>query len=378
MNHRILYVIDTLRPLGDAFQLNLLMAEIASEYEIHVAVTGQTESDFNPLAGSLAKVHFLKPTAASGVRPVSDVIASAWRLKNLAGSVRPTIVHAWGANAEQIIGVATALKSHSLNSAAIVCTHLNQLPKTSFLTGQMAKLYRQRTAKVVVPHQSSKETLEEAGYVASQIEVVPNAAASNSRVDGRERLLKRIGLFGTHEQPLVIAGTAAHLVPVSRIKDLIWATDLLNCIRDDFHFVIFGEGQGRAALERFTNFTEAQSHVHFVSDSDALLMFSALDVYWHSHLQSPLPSPLLLAMANGVPSISVYGDGTREAIAHQETSMAVNFGARDEFARWTKFLIEKPESAKQLAEQGQSFVAKKFPVQEMVAGYESVYGSIGR
>ena len=181
----------------------------------------------------------------------------------------------------------------------------------------------------------------------------------------------------TDDKPLVIAGTAANLTPVTRVKDLIWATDLLNCIRDDFHFVIFGEGQGRAALERFTGFTEAQSHVHFVTDSDVLPMFSALDVYWHSHLQSPLPSPLLSAMANGIPSISVYGDGTREAIGHQETSMAVNFGARDEFARWTKFLIEKPEAAKQLAEQGQAFATKEFSVQKMVAGYEAVYAGLG-
>ena len=84
-------------------------------------------------------------------------------------------------------------------------------------------------------------------------------------------------------------------------------------------------------------------------------MLAGLDFYWHSHLIEPLPANLLAAMANGIPAISVYGPGTSEIIKHQETGFAVNFGARDEFARWTKYLIELPEQAAKLSSQGQAF-----------------------
>jgi len=155
------------------------------------------------------------------------------------------------------------------------------------------------------------------------------------------------------------------------MKDLIWATDLLNCIRDDFHLVIVGEGNQRKNLQRFASFTEAESHVHFLPPDQAEGLLGALDVYWHSHLIHPLPSSLLCAMASAVPVISVYGDGTEEPILHQQTGMAVNYGARDEFARWTKFLIEKPDAARQLADQGKAHVLENYSLAQTVAGYLS-------
>ena len=76
-------------------------------------------------------------------------------------------------------------------------------------------------------------------------------------------------------------------------------------------------------------------------------------------------------MANAIPVISVYGEGTEETILHQQTGMAVNYGARDEFARWTKFLIEKPDAARRLADQGKAHVLEKFPLEKMVSEYLS-------
>jgi glycosyltransferase involved in cell wall biosynthesis len=77
-------------------------------------------------------------------------------------------------------------------------------------------------------------------------------------------------------------------------------------------------------------------------------------------------------MANGVPAISVFGDGTKEIILHQQTAMAVNYGARDEFARWTKFLIEKPDAARQLADQGKAHVREQFSLEQMISAYRAL------
>jgi glycosyltransferase involved in cell wall biosynthesis len=80
-------------------------------------------------------------------------------------------------------------------------------------------------------------------------------------------------------------------------------------------------------------------------------------------------------MAAEIPSIAVYGEGTQEIIRHQETGFAVNFGARDEFARWTKFLIEKPEESQILVQQGRQLVERAFPVESMVDSYLELYQS---
>ena len=82
---------------------------------------------------------------------------------------------------------------------------------------------------------------------------------------------------------------------------------------------------------------------------------------------------MLQAMQQGVPVISVFGPGTENLIRHQQTAMGVNFGARDEFARWTKYFIEQSESAKKLTSQAQQFI-KRFDTARMIERYLSCYG----
>ena len=177
------------------------------------------------------------------------------------------------------------------------------------------------------------------------------------------------------ESTALIAVTSADLQPATRLKDLIWATDLLSCVRDDVHLVIFGKGSQHQNLLKFAACTEAADHIHFAGlPSTALEMVSGADVYWNSHLGTPVPSGVLAAMNCNVPVISVYGPETSPLITHQETGFAVNFGARDEFARWMKFLIEKPDAAKQLGNQGRRHSRHQFRSNKMVRVIERIYG----
>ena len=102
-------------------------------------------------------------------------------------------------------------------------------------------------------------------------------------------------------------------------------------------------------------------------------LVAGLDFYWHSHLNDPLSGNLLSAMAHGIPAISVHGPGTEPVVRHQETGMAVNFGARDEFARWTKFFIEQTDATEQLARQGKNHVVSEFDKSKMIDGYIRIY-----
>ena len=78
-------------------------------------------------------------------------------------------------------------------------------------------------------------------------------------------------------------------------------------------------------------------------------------------------------MAAATPVISVLGNGTSDLIRHQETGFAVNFGARDEFARWTKYLIEQTEPANQLSLQGKCFATNNFSVDALIEAYVVLY-----
>ena len=371
MSRSIVYIADSLNTLDESLQLKLLVSELArsDDWNVHVAVITPSSDESNTLAEIDVKIHRLSEAAGLSNRSggVVATLLAAPALKRVLSSIKPNVVHTWGLSAHRCLGAAREIEKSSDSNPKWISTFTRKPEKSGVVVRAWDRRVCKQVEKVFVAHGSQKPSVLEMGFSDGQIAVAPNAAVVlPDRESTRAKLLERIGLSGTTS---IVAGTVADLVPATRMKDLIWATDLLNCIRDDFHLVIFGDGHQRQNLDRFAGFTEAQSHVHFLPPEEAEGLLGALDVYWHSHLVHPLASPLLCAMASGVPVISVFGDGTQEVILHQQTGMAVNYGARDEFARWTKFLIEKPDAARQLADQGKAHVLEKFPLEEMLGRY---------
>ena len=374
MSRSIVYIADSLNTLDDSLQLKLLASELArsGDWEVHVAVIAPSSDEINPLAEIDVKIHRLMDQTPSvgRIAQATAMLQTGRALKRLLDSVRPDVVHTWGQTAQRCMNTARTLTAFGVPEPKWISTFVRKREKSGLLVSGFDRHSAKQTEKAFVPHASLMPFMVEGGFAEEQVLIAPNAAVALPDRDAtREKLLERIGLTGTST---IVAGTVADLVPATRLKDLIWATDLLNCIRDDFHLVIFGDGHQRQNLQRFASFTEAESHVHFLRPEAAAGLLGALDVYWHSHLLHPLPSALLCAMANAIPVISVYGEGTEETILHQQTGMAVNYGARDEFARWTKFFIEKPDAARQLADQGKAHVLEKFPLEKMVSAYRAL------
>jgi glycosyltransferase involved in cell wall biosynthesis len=169
----------------------------------------------------------------------------------------------------------------------------------------------------------------------------------------RQRLRSRLSL----PENSFLAGAVAPLVPRTRIKDLIWATDLLSVFLENFHLIIWGTGTQHRDLIRFANQTEAADRIHFLYEGRAGGEdLAGLDCFWQAHLREPASWAMLNAMSLGVPVIAVAGQGTDEWIRHQQTGFSVNFGARDEFARWTKFLMEQVAAADQVATQARQWI----------------------
>ena len=365
---RLLYVVDALDRFGVTRQLGLLTNEISSDFDVHVAVLGnslESGSDALSLPASCT-VHLLGKSDVSNFRTLAQ---TGFRLRKLIRKLEPNIVHAWCQPAERV----TLAASLEFESVRKFVTELQLRPSTNMTMEAIDQRLGKSVVQYIVPHEEVKKSLVSHQYDQDRISIVPNALGPSTidRVIARRKLVQ-LGGFGDHVH---IAGAVAPLVPRSRLKDLIWATDLLTCIRDDVHFFIFGRGSQRKRLQRFAFQTEAGHHIHFVdSEVHGFDLVPGLDFFWQSHMNEPLPSAMHHAMQNGVPVISVYGPGTSESIEHQTTGFATNFGARDEFARWTKYLLEQTESGKQLASQGRASMEGKFPVAEMADGYREVYG----
>ena len=379
MSHRILFVIENLFPLGPAQQLKILAdALVAKGHEIHVAVVGQYMFDPKQWEEPGIKMYFVNGDDKTPLHTMRDGFHVAKELRQLIRKISPHIVHTWCGSAELL----TLLAAYNypfikpLKRLRLISTELRLQPEKRITRQAIENKLSRRVERMIVPHESAKAHLVENGYREERISIIPNALASTAPVNRNEakrELRQRLNLPDNSR----IAGTVATLHHRTRLKDLIWATDLLNCVRDDFEFLIIGTGTQLRQLKRFAALTESKSRVHFIGHPDSPeRMIHGLDFYWQSHLREPVSGSLISAMSQGVPAISVLGEGTETIIQHQATGFAVNFGARDEFARWTKYLIEQTESADQMAEQGRDHVIANFDKSKMVEAYLRIYDLI--
>lgn len=360
MKRRILFITPSLKLPVDSSQLRLVASKLAEQsFDVHIAATcDPAGSDFGLQHATVHPLGIGKPQSRQ--RSAYHAVALADAIERLLTSLRPDTVHSWDANARSEIAWASrrfpSIKQLStVSGRPMPHSHVRQMIRNRLVP---------YSGSVVVPHECLIEHLVETGCPEDQIAVIPPAVHVDptfNQSDAKQKLTEALGL----PRSVYLATTLAPLQPRFRLKDLVWATDLLTCIRDDFHLLIVGSGEQKSRLRKFASQTEAGNHVHILDSSiegftaDDLL--AGADVYWNANLNQPLASPMLHAMAHGTPVISVLGPGTSDLVKHQETGFAVNFGARDEFARWTKYLIEQVDSANQLRHQAQAFVKSNFP-----------------
>ncbi len=366
MSKRILFAIDSLFPLGNAaYQLSLLAgALIHHDFEVHVVSLGDVPAERHALTADV-HVHYIRNT------PQRDYLRSIG-LRSLIHGLRPDIVHAWGFDSH----LTALLAAYRLPNIRKICTYLETLPRRSQPLERWFWKKISSDTTLVVAHDAIADQLMDNGFE-REFSVIAGAVAPADidRDQIRLQFKQQLDIPGN----ATVVGSVAKFEPRKKLKDLIWAADLLYCIRDDVHLVLIGWGSQSDRLHKFLWQTQVGPNVHFIDPHDSSCDYlsvdsvAAFDVYWHSHLTELASSAMLLAMAHGVPVIGVMGPGTDQVILHQQTGMAVNFGARDEFARWTKYVIEQEPCGRLLADQAKKFVVDKFPVQRLVENYVRLY-----
>ena len=376
--------------MGSAQLLFPLASELAAAgKDIVIAVLGQRTSDVDRWIDAGIRVFFVNGDDRTPLHTRRDAFTVICELRNLIRLVEPDTLHAWCGEAIwlTLLAIQKVPLLTGLPEVRLMATELNLRSGKKFIRSFLEEKLSSQIDTLVVPHEDVADNLADEGVIAANTRIVRTGVRVGDLYSPEDRIamidrgaISRRDLRRSIRQSLSLpedarlAITIADLEPRTRLKDLVWATDLLACIREDFHFAIIGTGNQLARLKKFAGQTEARDHVHFLGQPESPESYvAAADFYWHSHLQNPLPGPLLAAMAMGIPAISVFGPATDAIIEHQTTGFATNYGARDEFARWTKYLIEQTEPGSRLARQGQDHVVKNFPFDSMLQGYLELY-----
>jgi len=358
---RILQIIPTLDRSGAERQLSLLACGLPkAEFDVHVCALTRG----GPLAA---------PIEAAGVpltvigKPLKIDPAAFWRLKRHIQKLKPDLVQTW-LFAANSYGRAASL---AVGGARIVASERCVDPWKTWHELAIDRWLAHRTDRIVVNSSGVKDFYVHKGIAADKFRLIPNGepAATPSTIT-REALLAELGLPADAR----ILGAVGRLWPQKRVKDLIWATDLLKVIRSDVHLLIIGDGPQRERLERFQRQVRIEDKVHFLGQrNDVAQMMPHFDALLLASAYEGLPNVIMEAMSHSVPVVASDIPGNRDLVISGETGFLVPVGDRAGYTRFVNRILDDKDLAQRLGQAGQRRIVAEFSVQQMVDKHAELY-----
>jgi glycosyltransferase involved in cell wall biosynthesis len=362
---RLLLIIPTLVRGGAEKQLMLLAKGLPrDEFDVQVVVLTHT----GPLEENLRAAKI--PVTVIGKRWKFDPL-SYFRLKRHLQSVKPDIVHTWlfAANAYGRQAPLSAGVKHVLAGERCVD------PWKSSWQLMIDRALARRTEKIVTNSSGVKDFYFSRDLPAEKFVVIPNGVqlASQTDLTSRAELLAELSLPPNAR----LIGAVGRLWPQKRVKDLIWAADLLKSTRDDTHLLIVGDGPQRSRLERYREQNEIVDRVHFLGERDDVpRLMPHFDVLWMGSEYEGQSNAILEAMSACVPVVATDIPGNRDLVVDGVTGFLVPVGDRYEFTRRTHWLLDDAALKERLGLAARERIEREFTVEQMVQRHAELYRQV--
>ena len=363
MTQRILFVIDSFHDLCEGyFFREVLSSLLRNDLEIRIVVTQsrhpgnellRAATEHLPMEIDLVPRRFhWDPACAAGIRGVAHRFAA-------------DVLHSWGDSTLAIAGLAScgARWKHIANKFNLYPVSLAD------------RLAFRRTAVILVNHASVRGVLDQDGC-GDRVQVL-HMGAPLAKFDNVQGTLDSLRDRYEIPEDLFLIGARADFLPVNRLKDLLWATDLLQTIRSDFRFLLFGNGPQRWRLKRFARQSHADRKTIFLPATENLLpWFRELDLYWHSFEYDPCPFEIAAATRGGCPTLAPRLLGESGVIHDSLNGLMFDVGQRDQIARITNALLNEPDKL-ELLKQSTFSLAEERDIQTTAEQLVQAYRTCG-
>ena len=174
-----------------------------------------------------------------------------------------------------------------------------------------------------------------------------------------------------------VVGTAARLVPVKGLFDLIQAFAVVRSDVDDVRLEIAGSGPERPRLEREVEMLRLTSAVNFLGwRRDLLQLLPTWDVFAQASLEEGFGIAALEAMAAGLPVVATRVGGVPELVKDGETGWLVPRGDVPALAAGLRTLLLDRDTRLAMGAAARARVAASFSVEQMVANVSAVYDDV--
>jgi glycosyltransferase involved in cell wall biosynthesis len=359
---RLLLVIPTLVRGGAEKQLALLATGLPrGEFDVHVAVLTHT----GPLEAKLREAGI--PVHLIGKRWKIDPPAY-WRLRRLMKELSPDIVHTWlfAANAYGRQAAVSAGVKHIIAGERCVD------PWKGPLQLSIDRVLARRTERIACNSTGIRDFYVSKGLPAEKFTIIPNGIGpfQASPPESRGELLAELKLPPSAR--LIIA--IGRLWPQKRVKDLIWAADLVKHSTDDAHLVVIGDGPHRWRLEKYRDQIGITDRVHLLGErGDVPRILSHGVCLWLASEYEGQSNAIMEAMSAGLPVIATDIPGNRDLVVPGQTGYLVPVGDRAAICKWTLQTLDDESLRQRLGQAGRQRMLEEFSIEKMIARHAELY-----
>lgn len=388
---RVLHIIDSMDRTDAAHQLRLLALGLAREgVEVRIAALDAIK-DPPPLRDEQTTNTEIQtatvPITALSRRFTFGTLAFL-RLVRLIRQFQPDVVHTWNLDAAMYAGAALnpwPQKWHGRARAALVHPEHPRLvmglyriePWKPAWHYVLARRLSDMADRLVTNSPSVREWFVSRGWSREKFVQAPiGAPVAQAGAISREQLLRELQLPSDAR----LIGVVGRLSPENRVKDLIWAADLLRVLHDNLRVLVIGDGPLRAPLEEYARLASDLEHIHFLGNRpDVARIMPHLDVLWNGGENVGLSPEIIDAMAAGVPVVASDTPTNRELVPASDTDYLIPLGNRSGRAvraRHTDHIFTDPALVARLASSSRKRIAEQFCAERMVEWHAQLYTKV--
>lgn len=171
-----------------------------------------------------------------------------------------------------------------------------------------------------------------------------------------------------------VVGTAARLVPIKGVLDLVRAFAMVRAEVADVRLEIAGSGPEGLRLEHEIDVLGLAGAVKLLGwRSDLSQLLPSWDIFALASFDEGLPISALEAMAAGLPVVATAVGGVPELVSEGKTGFLVPRGDVDALAERLRVLLLNPERRLAMGAAGQVRAREEFSIERMVAAVAAVY-----
>lgn len=374
---RVMRIIARLNIGGPALHATLLTEQLDPRRYQSILVTGVEEAG----EGNYLALHHRRspevvvlPALGREIDVRRDV-TTLLQLTRLIRRVRPHIVHTHTAKAGAVGRVAAWLAGVPV----IVHTYHGHVldgyftpRKTRAFVAIERWLARRADCLLAVSDTVRRELLDRGIGTSGRLRVVPLGLDLDRFVAadaGRGHLRRELGV--KPDTPLT--GIVARLVPI-KAHETFLAMAALLAGRTEGHFVVVGDGERRAELERLAQDAGLNGRMHFLGwRADLERIYADLDVVVLTSRNEGSPVALIEALAAGRPVVATRVGGVPDVVHDGVSGVLVGAADVEGLASAVEQLMRDPARGQRLGEAGREHVRQVYGAKRLLRDIDDLY-----